>query len=238
MEEDSILYRELASGRYSFLEIGCGSGGSIDHCQRRFNALRGVGVDYTRAAIIAARAKGYTAYWCDVLHQPLPERSVRFISMMDTLEHLPATTDMAALLARFAAAAGDFLFIRHPSFEHQDIDYLATMGLKISWTDWSGHTNRLTIADFQRAFALNGWTEYVIVPNMPLYDSSAPPFVPIDSPTDTPFYDANAHGSKHIVRFGTPIIGKFDLFVCVNPDMPKSEWDWITDLRGWDAAWE
>src|SRR4051812_13557296 len=128
---DSELKDALASGRYAFVDLGSGVGGSIQHCVRRFDRGAGIGIEVGKADLEAARRAGLDVIEADVRTAAPLERSVSFVSMMDFLEHLPDLAASDAVVERFARAARDFLFIRHPSFE--DIDYLAGLGLKIVW---------------------------------------------------------------------------------------------------------
>jgi len=153
---------------------------------------------------------------------------------MDVVDHLPNEGAAVDLFRRLAAAAREFLFIRHSSFE--DVEYLGSLGLKISWTDWSGHRNMMTLADYRRVFAELGWTDYVIVPNMQLVDSSALPIVPLDAPPNTGSYDAAVHGPKALIRFDHAVYGKFDIFVRLDPVLDDAQWHQITTVRGWEAS--
>jgi SAM-dependent methyltransferase len=233
-EHDAVL-RELTSNQYAFIDLGCGTGSSIDHCQRRFNATPGLGIDYTKTEVLSARAQGYAVYWCNFLDQSLPSRCVGFVSMLDTLEHLPADISINEVLAHVAKAARDFLFIRHPSFEPDDIAQLEALGLKIGWTDWTGHSNPMSVADFRHAFETLGWRDYVIIPHMFLDDTSSEHIVPIECPTDTTRYDVAIHRSKPFSRFERPIAGKFDIFVRLDPQMPDHLWNRISNIEGWEA---
>ena len=228
--------RALLAGAYSFLDLGCGSGGSITHCQRRFGLGPGLGLDWYGADLDAARSRGLSVAWCDVASEELPPRCVDFVSMMDFLEHLPDEAAAARVLRRSFSAARRFLFIRHPSFE--DRDYLAGHGLKLSWTDWSGHPNMLRLEDFHRLFASLGWSDYVIVPHMRMLDSSHVAMVPAGAPTDTVEYDEALHGPKPRVEFDRPIHGKYDIFVRLDSNMAEEQWREVATVEGWEAAWE
>jgi len=234
-EHDAVL-RELSSNRYAFIDFGCGTGGSIDHCQRRFNTGPALGIDYTKVDMMVARARGYTVYWCNFLHQILPERCVKFVSMMDTLEHHdPADRSTIETLRHVAKAARNFLFIRHPSFEPNDMAHLASLNMKIGWTDWTGHRNPMSIADFHEAFGALGWRDYVITPHMYIHDTSSEHIVPIECPTDTTHYDATTHRPKPYRRFDRPIPGKFDIFVRLDPRLPDDVWRKVSSVEGWEA---
>lgn len=232
---DRVL-RELLAGAYAFLDVGCGSGGSIEHCQDRFRLGRGLGLDWYGADLDVARARGLAVAWCDITRVELPERCVAFASMMDVLEHLADEATASALLARLSSVARSFLFIRHPSFD--DAEYLAERGLKLAWTDWTGHPNMMRIDDFRRLFAALGWSDHVIVPHMQIIDSMHPAVVPASAPTDTVEYDEARHGPKPRLSFDRPVYGKYDIFVRIDPGMAQDEWRRVTTVEGWEAIWE
>lgn len=212
----------LAAGEFDFIDLGCGRGGSTAHCVRRFEAGRPLGIEIDAADTAAAREAGYTVAQADVALTTVPERSVRFVSAMDFLEHLPDAETSCDVLERFAGAARDFVFIRHPSFE--DIDYLAGLGLKLCWTDWADHPTMMRIEDYERLFARLGWTEYAIVPRLLLPDSTSDQIVPLSAPRDTQVYDAEAHGPKASVRFDRPVFTNFDIYIRRDPSMTDAAW--------------
>ena len=156
--------------------------------------------------------------------------------MVCFLEHLPDAATAARVLDRLAVAARDFLFIRHPSFD--DVAYLAGLGLKFTWTDWSSHPNMMTTGDFRRLFAERGWTDYRILPHMGYTDSDHPSIVPLGAPTDTMAYDEAAHGPKPRVAFDRTVYAKFDIFVRLDPALPDDRWSRIASLDGWEGIWE
>jgi hypothetical protein len=228
----------LATGRYVFLDAGCGNGGSMVHCVQRFGRTPGLGLDYYEEDLKEARAAGFEALFCNLLMPDLefPKACVEFTSAMDVLEHLPVEADAVKVLRKLAHATRDFIFIRHPSFE--DIEYLAGYGVKLNWTDWSSHPNMMRLDDFRRIFAEFGWTDYSIVPNMRYYDSRHDSVVPLRAPTDILRYDPALHGPKPIVEFDRPVYGKYDIFVRLNPDIDDATWQRLTSVEGWEAHWE
>jgi hypothetical protein len=230
------VLENLASGKYAFIDAGCGGGHSIGHCAIRFGRTPGLGLDWGEDEVRRAIERGFDAAWCDLRYEDLPPKCVEYSAMMDFLEHLPDEEAAVHILKNLARASRDFLFIRHPSFE--DIDYLAGLGLKIGWTDWSGHPNMMKVADFERVFASFGWEDYVIVPHMLCTDSAPEAILPVTAPVDSRQHDDAKYGPKPIVRFDRPVYGKFDIFVRLNPALSDEAWGRITDISGWDADWD
>jgi hypothetical protein len=235
MKIDDGTMRDLIDGRYAFIDGGCADGASISHCERRFGKRPGLGLDWYGADLEVARRQGYAVAACNLLAQEFPARCVEFVSMLDFLEHLPDQPSAASVMRRLGSAARDFVFIRHPTFEH--VDYLAGLGLKITWNDWTSHTNPMTLDDFRRHFAALGWNEYVILPHMPFADSRHPAIVPLDAPVDTQHYDAAVHGPKSVMRFDPPIYGKYDIFVRLDGALDDAAWRKIASTQGWEGIW-
>lgn len=232
MLEEEVL-SDLTAGKYAFIDAGCASGGSIEHCEARFGLGRGLGLDWYPDDLEVARKKGLSVARCDLMTEALPEKCIAFASMMDYLEHLPDEASAVAMLEKLARSARDFLFIRHPSFD--DIEYLAHLDLKFGWTDWESHTNMMTIDDYRRVFAALGWNDYVIHPDMPVTDSSHVAVVPASAPQETYEYEVSL-GPKPQVTFDHTLYGKYDIFVRLNPELPDAAWNRLTSMDGWRAT--
>jgi hypothetical protein len=235
---DRWVFDALGSGKYTFLDLGSGTGGSLDHCVRRFGLGPGLGVEYDGALVEDARREGFDVVRADVTKIEVPEGSVKFLSAMDFLEHLPDEQTALSVVDRCRHAARDFVFIRHPSFE--DMDYLASLGLKLCWTDWAGHPNMMRLSDFLRAFERFGWTDYIIYPRLPILDSSSDQVVALGAPPNVTAYDEALHGPKPFEVFDRPVYTQFDIFVRLNPDMDEEEWEEVitSDLGTDVAAWQ
>lgn len=212
----------LAAGEFDFIDLGCGVGGSTGYCARRFAVGRPLGIEIDAADVAEARSAGYVVAHADVALTSVPDGCVRFVSAMDFLEHLADAETSCEVLERFAGAAREFVFIRHPSFE--DIDYLAGLGLKLCWTDWTDHPTMMRIEDYERLFARLGWTEYAIVPRLLIPDSASDQIVPLSAPRDVQVYDEGAHGPKAFVRFDRPVFTQFDIFIRRDPGMSDAAW--------------
>jgi len=216
----------MRAGEFVFVDAGCGIGGSLAYCEKLFGRGRGIGFDASAAKIAEATAAGHAAYQADLATIDLPERSVLFVSLLDFVEHLPGADATRAILANLGRVARDFLFIRHPNFE--DIERLASHGLKLDWTDWHGHTNMLRLAELDALIRGLGWPAATVFAQKPILDSGHPSVVPLSAPRDTVGYDAERHGPKALVAFDRPVYTQFDLFVRVNPALTDAEWTRIT----------
>jgi SAM-dependent methyltransferase len=197
-------------GAYDFLDVGCSSGGSLEHCARRFGARRGLGVDLSEEKVAAARARGLHAVRGDV-RDLRGAGLVRFVSMMQFLEHLPDLDSVRAILARSAELATDFLYVHHPSFD--DEHFLLSQGLRLYYHDWSGHRCHALTTDLLALFESLGLRRYFVRPLKPVFDSGHPAVIPATADRDQHEYDAARHGPKPAVRFGKPVFQHVEFFV-------------------------
>lgn len=158
----------------------------------------GVGIDIDPQKVAAARAAGVEAYVGDATSLQL-DNAVRFVSMLDFLEHLPSIDTVEAVLASAAQAATDFLFIVHPSFEGEE--YVRLLGLQQYWHEWSGHTAHIRVADYCSMFDKLGCHQYVIRYKHAVRDSSDATIHSVASGKNQGPYDALIHPPKPLVRF-------------------------------------
>lgn len=218
-----LLSRVRHNWNFDFIDLGTKEGGSIQYCKERFGVRDGIGVDLRKRMVDKAIAKGYTVIHADALEYN-PPRKVKFVSMLDFLEHLPNEQVATAMLEKYRDLATDFLFIRHPSFE--DYLYLKSEGLKFTWHEWKDHTNRLLVSDYTRIFHQLGLYQYNIQYRMPVTNSSHYQIVPIGAEEDTLKYDKKLHGAKPKLKFPRTLYGQIDIFVALRP-FSKSDWQKI-----------
>lgn len=217
-------------GRYDFIDLGCGEGGSIDYCRQRFGGQRGLGLDIDPDKVSRARAAGIDAMLADGAG-PLGAKVVRFVAIMDFLEHLPTLDDVESTL-RHAAAATDFLFIRHPSFEGEA--YLAQLGLRQYWWTWLVHPAHIHVSDYCVMFERLGLQQYEIRYRQPIRDSAHPSILPAHAALDQEHDDEFVrHGPKPTVSFAETIWRAQDIFVALRAFTPE-EWSAVvTPVPHW-----
>lgn len=220
-ENTDTAISQLKNGDHGFIDAGASFGGSLQYCQKRFKLGSGIGFDIDPAKVSKARANGCKVYQCDLATQKFPANCVNFASMMDFLEHMPSMEIAESVMLNLSKPAKDFLFIRHPSFE--DSDYLESLGLRMTWTDWKGHSNMASLEQFREFFKRQNWT-YCIVPGRQIVDSSCDFIVPTSAPKNTVRYSPDEHGDKPYVIFDRFIFSLFDIFVKLNNDLTDSEW--------------
>jgi hypothetical protein len=210
--------------RFDFIDIGCSRGNSLRYCMRRFGAAHGAGVDLNPDRVQMVRDAGFAAFHGDA-RALSAERAVRFVSMMDFLEHLPSLKHVQAVIESAGRAATDFLWIFHPSFEGEE--YLRAIGYKQAWWDWRVHTAHIQIADYLQILDRLGLRQIFIRPVKPVADTSHPSVLPIDAPPNQKAYDAALHGPKEHVEFPKPLWRAQEIFVALRP-LEDDEWRRIT----------
>lgn len=157
------------------------------------------------------------------------ENAVRFVSMMDFLEHLPGLEVVEASIERAATVASDFLFIRHPSFEGEG--FVESFGLRQYWWNWTGHTAHPRVADYCTMFERLGLSQYAILYREPIRESSHPSILPLDAPINEHEFDPDRHSPKPEISFARPLWRMQDLLVALRP-FSSREWSSMIDSIG------
>lgn len=216
---------------YDFLDLGCSSGRSVPYGVRRFGGSRGLGVDLDEKKVRTATDAGIEAVVGDATRLNL-SKQVRFVSMLDFLEHLPDPETAERVIASAAEAATDFLFIRHPSFEGQE--QVEAQGFRQYWWHWTGHTCHLRVSDYCEIFDRLGLRTYMVRYLGRIDNSHNPTVITTDRPVDTVIRDiAQSVEEKPLVTFVPPLWRLQDLFVALRP-MEREEWEAITTLAARD----
>ena len=213
--------------RYDHLDLGCGAGASLDYGGLRFDARRGIGMDINAAKVASARARGDDAVVGDATDIGV-DKQVRFVLLMDFLEHLPDLETVQKAIAGAAAAATDFLFIFHPSFENEA--YLREQGLRLYWWEWDSHTCHIRISDYCRIFDRLGLHRYKIRYVKRIADAGHPAVLRDDEPPNQTTFDPARHRPKPDLTFPEPLWRAQEIFVALR-DLPGDEWARI--VRPW-----
>jgi len=191
------LISGLASGEFEFIDFGTSKGESIHYAMQFFNAKNGLGIDINEKKIQEAREKGYQAIQYDI-HKLPDEKIVRFAILKEFLEHIPDKSDVFAFLRKACVISSDFVFIQQPYFDADG--YLMKHGLKLYWSDWRGHPNRMTTLEFflilnklknenlLRSFSIHVRNRIVWSDDFRIH--------PIDSPIDQHRYSPEKHPPK------------------------------------------
>ncbi len=206
--------------KYEFADFGCSTGGSLNHCMKRFGARSGIGIDIDPAKVEKTRAAGFDAALAD-LHTLEGEKSVRFVSMMQFLEHLPSLDEVERVVAKAASLATDFLYIHHPSFEEEH--YLEGQGLRLYYHHWSGHTTHVTRDEFFAMFERLGLLQYFVRPIQPIARSDHDSILPSSAAINQHQYELEKHGEKPSFAFPRPIHQHMEIFIALR-SFSEQEW--------------
>ena len=197
-DADSRLRAELEAGEFDFLDFGCSKGDSIASVQQVFGPGRGLGVDISNDKVAQARSRGIDAIVGDLIDFSAPDKVVRHVSMLHFLEHLNSLRDARKCLNTAVRVAREFVFVRQPFFDADG--YLFANGLKLHWSDWTGHPNKMTTLDFYSMLCSQlsaGLIRRFAIFAIGRIDSSEHPAIhPVASPPDQQIYDPQLHPEK------------------------------------------
>ena len=220
MTDAGLTFDAVQWDQYDFIDLGSSKGGSIEFCTKRFGARRGLGIDLDPDKVTQARASGVDAVQADAAKLQLTKR-VRFVSMLDFLEHLPSREVVEAILAQAAEAATDFLFIRHPSFEGEGL--IEMLGVRQYWWHWSGHTCHIQISDYCEMFERLGLNQYCIRFHERVERTDHPTLIPVSAPVNSHAYDPARHDEKQARDLPFPIWRMQSIFIALRP-FDAGEW--------------
>ena len=200
---------------FDFLDFGASSGGCIDFARAKLGGRNGLGIDRDPKKIEQMRAKGYCGAVGDVTALDFPDDSVRFVTMSHVLEHLRDLGEVRRTLECASKVATDFLFIRGPYFDADDL--LRDLGLKFFWSDWHGHPCHLTTGQLRTILRDLGLTDLNIEKKYVVKDSSHEAIHPSSSPRDQHEYVAGTHPDKPFVVFDPPLYKEMVCYVRLRP---------------------
>lgn len=221
------------------LNLGAGTGRWILDEARRFGLQHPLGIDRNSAKVARAQASGRPVYEADFTQlDPQAFPAVKVVVFDNVLEHLPSLAAVNVMFERACAIASHVVYIRHPSFEHED--YLASLGLKQYWTDWPGvHTAHVRLHEFVEMAARLGAYDFTVRPLMRASGSDDPTILPASaspgqrkpaqSRGEYGLYDEAIHGPKPIVEFDRPVYYAFDVFFFLRSDAPAVRYGVNTD---------
>lgn len=175
-----------------FIDMGASTGGSLEWASRAFGGV-GLGVDISADKAEQARKLGRNVLVADARSINLPDDSVRFVTMMDFLEHLPNLDIARDIISSACRLARDFVYIAFPNFDNEQI--LRKLKLKRYYTDWSGHTLHLRSEELRSIFIELGVNADLYFFNE-LFDSSDRNILPISSKINSQSYDPSIHEAK------------------------------------------
>jgi hypothetical protein len=190
-----------------FFDFGCSNGGSIESVRTYFfNGSKGMGFDISAAKLETAKQNHLVSDF-DILDLP-EEPLVNFTILFHILEHLDTQRAVERFLQKACAVSKDFVFLKQPFFDADPS--LMAHGLKLYWSDWSGHPNRMTSLELYLILArlleekkIEG---FQIVGKKRIQNSSCPQVLPLVAPRNQHDYDPDQHPPKRTdVVFDFPV---------------------------------
>ncbi|TWT29694.1 class I SAM-dependent methyltransferase [Blastopirellula retiformator] len=202
--------------KIDFIDYGCKFGGSFS-IGYRLGGKRGLGFDILPHVVDEAVRRGHQAVVGDATDLAIPDNSVRFSIMSHFLEHLPDLESVEKAIATALRVSTDCIFLRGPMF---DDEYLANLGLKTYWSDWTGHPCHLTDKQLEAILAKLGVarSSYRLNWVSPIRSSRDKTIHPLDSPKDQHGYVAKKHPPKPFVVFDQTLYREWVCIVLLNND--------------------
>jgi len=220
--------------RTKVVDLGCKLGRALEEFRRAGPRYYGraaeavcpaecLGVDRQARYAALVRDRGYGFLGLDLTEPGALERLPRadFYLAWDFLEHLPDKGWSDAVLRAALARARIGVWLRMPSFQQDDDTgegALRALGLRFTWTRWTGHRSGYLIEEALEAIGL--YRKEVNRPAVAvraeprglIRSTEDPRVVPADAPVDTVRYEPGL-GAKPLVDFDPPLVGQWDLVV-------------------------
>lgn len=216
--------RLIRGGEFDFIDFGCSKGGSLLFGQQAFGGKRGLGIDCEESKVELTRNAGFEAVNFNI-HDIPDEKLVRFVVMSHFLEHVPDPADVKAFIKKACAISTDFVYIQQPYFDSDS--YLARNRLKLFWSDWRGHPNRMTSLELWimlrdlRAEGID--INYSIHFRHKILDSSDKRIHSFFSPIDQLEFDESMHpGKSEKIEFQEPVFAEIRALITM-PGIDHSE---------------
>jgi hypothetical protein len=238
--DQSTLVERLNNGDFDFVDFGTSRGDSINYAMRVFRAKSGIGIDINPNKIKEAKARGLHVINYDINNLPDTE-IVRFTILKEFLEHVPNRGDVFAYIRKACMISSDFVYIRQPFFDSDG--YLMERGLKLFWSDWEGHPNRMTTLDF--FVILTKLRKKHIIKNFsihvedPIHSSSDYVVHPLASPKNQHEYSSVKHPWKpDNIKLGNHVFKKTIVFISKSGSDHYSNFKNVTFDKTIYQSWE
>jgi len=220
MDVHQDIKRIFHENDFDGVDFGCSTGGSIEFAKNSFNAEKMLGIDIDPKKVERTRAKGYFAVQADLTTLPLLDKKVQFSIMSHFLEHLPSVDLAKKCLASAINISQEFIYIQQPYFDADS--QLFAKGLKLFWSDWHGHPNRMTMLEFHNIlsqFKAKGMIDdFIILGNVRIRSSRDKAIHPLSSEQDQLSWDSKVHPPKprRSVWFKFPVFHEIKVIIELN----------------------
>lgn len=218
---------------YDSIDFGCSKGTSIDYAMSAFGAENMLGIDIDPKKVDACIRRGYSAIVGDLTSFPTLNRKVKFSQLSHFLEHI--TFKQAEACIKSAVEVSEaFVYIQQPYFDADPQLFLK--GLKLYWSDWRGHPNRMTSLQFHNI--LQGLKNrslidsFVILASKPIKNSDDKAIHSINSEIDSLNWDPKIHPYKPKIKFKFPVYYEIKVIISLNGHCIINS---VLDRIKWDA---
>lgn len=196
--DGSKLLRRINAGEFEALDLGCGSGGSVEFVRKQFGYSRIAGIELDARKVELAREAGVEVLTADATSVPLAKGVVAACFLFHFLEHLRTLADAKAVLSQACRASREFVLIRQPFFGADE--QLLEQGVKLAWSTWRTHANRMSTLDFHCLLsdlrAKGVLKEFFIGYAIPIASTEDSQVIPLNTGSEELYYDAEKHGPK------------------------------------------
>lgn len=215
------LLRRINAGEFEALDFGCGGGGSVDFVRKQFGYEKVAGIELDPRKIALAETAGVEVLQADATRVGVSKGVVAACFMFHFLEHLNTLADARAVLIQACRAAREFVLIRQPFFGADE--QLLERGLKLAWSTWRTHANRMTTLDFHSLLsdlrAKGVLRDFFIHYAIPIESTGDTQIIPLETGSEELFYDEAKHGHKTVAPL-TGIYREVCVVVQIGADVP------------------
>ena len=215
------IFELIKKHNFDFLDFGCSKGGATLWAKNYLNGKNGLGIDIDDEKLKEASRAGYNVCNFDILKLP-PKRLVDFVVLFHFLEHIQDSIIVEKFINLACKISKKFVFIKQPFFDCDG--YLLERGLKMHWSDWNGHPNRMTTLELYLIFRKlkdQGFINKFSIHGKGLIsDSTDPSVIPLETPRNQQKYNPSIHPpKKKKIKFKTPMFSEtYALASMVNYD--------------------
>ncbi len=204
---------------YDFFDLGASKGGSLNWASGVFGG-RGCGVDMSPRKVEMLRKRGFDGIVADAATIDLPANSVRYVTMLDFLEHLPGAEVAEKIIAKAIDLASDFVLMTGPDFGNEKL--LRAAGYKRYYACWKGHSWHHTASDLNAILSRQSGVEWAVLQAERIRDSSDRCVVPLEAPDEGGPYTLAHDGTKALEDLTLCKVYRILAFVAVKPGSAMS----------------
>ena len=218
---------KIDAGGYDYIDFGCKEGEMFERMKEEFGVSKGLGLDINEEHVRVCKKNGHDAEVQDITKfEIFDTKKTRFVLMSHFLEHLFGYNEAKKCIHVACSLAKEFVYIRQPFFDQDG--YLFNLGLKLYFSNWSGHPNRMTSLEFHNILHPllrdNIIKRFCIYYKQLIQDSYDLGIHPIISPMNLHEYDVNKYPFKKYIVFDQKVYRDIIVLIFLNENhisLPK-----------------